>query len=185
MAPFEDLNHLLLIRLLRRRSVPPRLKSKVTEPARVPLPLKVMSCASTADYDNGRLMAATPEELSPAFHFSSNQPPPPPPPKKTESGKLDQTNYSVSAGEIWQLSLIHDAYWNQDVYVPWGEAGGGKLTFFHAEDLTQAAGRSRGNRCNIYVFYPPSKPSLSGKPVALPFTLSSWNTCPFFSPPLF
>lgn len=120
-------------------------------------------------------MAATPKELSPAFHFSGN-------PKKTESGKLDQANYSVSAGEIWQLSLIHDTYWNQDVYVPWGEAGGGKLTFFHAEDLTQAAGWSRGNRCNISVFYPPNKPSLSGKPVDLPFTLSSWDTYPFFSP---
>lgn len=43
-APFEDLNHLLLIRLLRRRSVPPRLKSNVTEAARVLLPLKVMRC---------------------------------------------------------------------------------------------------------------------------------------------
>lgn len=129
MAPFEDLNHLLLIRLLRRRSVPPRLKSNVTEPVRVLLPPKVMRCASTADYDNGRLMAATPKELFPAFHFSST-PPPHHPPIPPESGKLDQTNYSVSAGEIWQLSLIHDTYWNQDVYVPWGEAGGGKLTFF-------------------------------------------------------
>lgn len=79
MAPFEDLNHLLLIRLLRRRSVPPRLKSNVTEPVRVLLPPKVTRCASTADYDNGRLMAATPKELLPAFHFSSNPPPSNPP----------------------------------------------------------------------------------------------------------
>lgn len=58
-----------------------------------------------------------------------------------ESGKADQANYSMSAGEIWQLSLIHDTYWNQNVYIPRGEAGRGKLTFFRAEDLTQAAGR--------------------------------------------
>lgn len=81
----------------------------------------------------------------------------------------------VSAGEIWQLSLIHDTYWHRNVYIPQGEAGG--EFFFHAEHSMLAVGQSRGSRCNIYVFYQPTKPSLLAKSVLLPFNLSSWNMC--------
>lgn len=132
IAPFEDLNHLLLIRLLWRCSVPPRLKSNVTESARVLLPLKVMRCVSKADYDMGRLMAATPTQLLRPFHFSSKK-------------KLHQTNYaSVCRRNLATLSDTWHILASECLHSPGGGRRGHFFSMLNIQCWLQAGPEAAG-----------------------------------------
>lgn len=124
----------------------------------------------------GRLMAATPTEL---FHVHLTQP------KKInkktpKSGNRLPSNTKqimpLSAGEIWQLSLIHDTFWHRNVYIPRGRREGRNVSMRKIWCRLQASPPARGATftCSTYQ----KKCPFSVKPVLLPFNLSSWKTCP-------
>lgn len=100
----------------------------------------------------GRLMAATRTEL---FHVHLTQPKKKEK-KKTKSGNRLPSNTKqimpLSAGEIWQLSLIHDTFWHRNVYIPRGRREGRNVSMRKIWCKLQASPSARGATftCSTY-----------------------------------
>lgn len=130
-------------------------------------------CVLTADYDRGGWWRWHPQNYCIFISAAKKK-------RNLASGSRATTKQilPLSAGEIWQLSVIHDAYWHRIVYIPRGRWEGKKCFQCWRSDtgcrpVETAIGAAFP--CSTYR----TKYLFLSKPPLLPFNLSSWSTCPW------